>query len=85
MPASHTGDRNQCETDISTRALVASMENDLHNQVDINQSLTITAVSRDKQVRDLEMQDARLQAKLQESYDEVDSMTSDQTSDQTSS
>lgn len=85
VPAPHCGERNQSEMDSSTRALIASMENNLQSQVDINQSLTVTAVSRDKQVRDLEMQVARLQAKLQESYDEVDSMSSEQTSDQTSS
>jgi hypothetical protein len=58
----------------------ATLENNLQKQVEINQSLTAVVASRDRQVHDLDMQVARLQAKLQESYEEVDSMTSDQAS-----
>jgi hypothetical protein len=67
---------NQRELDGSTS--IASMGDDIQKQVDTNESLVMAAASRDKQVRDLEMQVARLQAKLQESYDEVDSMMSEQ-------
>jgi hypothetical protein len=65
-------------SDESFKVRLASVQENLQKQVDINQSLVTAAVSRDKQVHDLEMQVARLQAKLQESYDEVDHLMSEQ-------
>jgi hypothetical protein len=67
------------KVDASLKARLATIEDDLQKQVDVNQSLVNAAICRDKQVNDLEMQIARLQAKLQESYDEVDHMISEQT------
>ena len=66
-------------SDDASRELIASLQEKLQAQTDINQSLSTAATSRDKQVRDLEMQVARLQAKLQDSYDEVDEIRSQQT------
>ncbi len=72
-------DVNQSKTDDETSALIVSLEEKLQEQTSINEALSTAVTSRDKQVRDSDMQIARLQAKLQESYDEVDEMRSEQT------
>lgn len=72
---------NVCDTnfDNSEREHISSLESSLKVQMEINLSLTTAAATHDKQLRDLDMQVSRLQAKLQESYDEVDDLTSEQT------
>ena len=82
--ASKDGNIGDSKVDDSTTARISYMEENLRKQDAVNVSLVSAAVFRDKQVHDLEMQVARLQAKLQESYDEVDNMISEQTSSQSS-